>query len=90
MTNVTSGTVRLKGEVLHSKLNVNMHKLSMTENVTYSTIHKYLTQPDKLGSYSGDVLYAILVTGLGLTPEQAAQLPLGVVFDFVERENGAE
>lgn len=89
-------TVELKGGAMSSgqmKLNrrffdknnlkvENMHKLSQTENVSYPTLLKYLkTDVDR---FDGNVLYAIIVTGMGYSPEEASKLELGQIFDFVD------
>jgi hypothetical protein len=85
---MSSGTVRLKGQALRERLTVNMHQLSQTEQVSYPTIWKYLNKPEELGSFSADVLYALIVEGMGISPEEAADLRLGDVFEFVSARNG--
>ena len=81
---VTSGFVRLNARFFDErKLKQNKHRLSLTEQVSYPTVHKYFSGED-IRNFSGDVLYAILVTGMGLTLDQASELRLGDVFEFVE------
>ena len=90
MNEVTSGSVRLNRRFFDEKnLIINKHKLSQTEQVSYPTVLKYIYREDLNGDYdvrtfSGDVLFAILVKGMGYTPEEAAKLKIGDVFEFVE------
>lgn len=93
MEQVASGTIRLNRRFFdEGNLVINKHKLSQTEQVSYPTVMKYITKKDAedfdIRTFSGDVLYAILITGMGYTPEDAANLRLGQVFEIVEDEAG--
>jgi hypothetical protein len=87
---VASGTFRLNGRFFDDKkLAMNKHKLALSEQVSYPTIHKYISRDEQGSAYdvrnfSGDVLYAILVKGMGYTAEQVRDLRLGDVFEIVE------
>lgn len=90
MQEVTSGSVRLNRRFFDEKnLKINKHKLSQTEQISYPTVLKYIYREDLNGDYdvrvfSGDVLFAILIKGMGYTPEEAASLKIGDVFEFIE------
>lgn len=90
MTEVASGSFRLNRRFFdEGNLKINKHRLSQREAVSYPTIHRYVYR-EELGdeydirTFSGDVLYAILVTGMGYSPEEAANLRLGDVFEIFE------
>lgn len=90
MQQVASGTVRLNSRFFdEDNLVINKHKLSQTEQVSYPTVLKYISNGEMNGDYdirqfSGDVLFAILVKGMGLTPAQVAELKFGDVFEIIE------
>lgn len=86
MANMASGSVRLKGRELLEKHNVTMYRLSENGAASWPTVHKYITKPETVDQISAEVLYGILIDGLGLTAEQAADMRMGDVFDFVPRE----
>ena len=86
---MTSGTVRLKGRELLEKYGVSMYRVAADGGLSYPTVHKYLTRPDDVQHMSLDVLYGLL-RGVGLTSEQAAQLKLGDLFEFVDAGNATE
>lgn len=89
MTNVPSGFLRLKGRELLEEHDVSMYRMRESGAASYPTIHKYMTAPDEVHHISLKVLYGILVDGLGYTPEEAAELRMGDIFDFVQvKENG--
>ncbi len=86
---VASGYVRLNSRFFSSdRLKTNKHKLSQTEQVSYPTVLKYLSGDD-IRNFSGDVLFALLVAGMGYTIEDAADLRLGDVFEFVSNGDSA-
>lgn len=86
---MASGRVRLKGHALLAQLQINMHALSLDEKVSYPTLHKYLNNADELNSFSAEVLYAILVKGMGKTPDEIEDMRLGDVFEVVKSGNGS-
>ena len=84
--NVASGTIRLNGRFFDaSRLKMNKHQLSQLERVSYPTVLKYLGEDD-INTFSGDVLYALLVTGMGIAPSELAGLRFGDLFEVVEGE----
>lgn len=85
---VTTGYLRLKGDTFtEDNLVKNRHQLSLDEKVSYPTLLRYLDASGKdITTFNGDVLYAILVTGLGNTPEELANMKIGDVFDIVKRD----
>ena len=86
MPNMASGTLRLRGRELLEQHDVSMYRMRESGAASYPTIHKYMTTPDKIDYMSLKVLYGILIDGLGYTPEEAARLRMGDVFDFVQDE----
>lgn len=90
MEQVASGTIRLNRRFFdEGNLVINKHKLSQTEQISYPTVLKYLTRKSDadefdIRTFSGDILYAILVKGMGITPDEVANLRIGDVFEIVE------
>ena len=81
---VASGTVRLNGRFwTETNLRMNKHRLSQQGRISYPTVLKYLNTPTDVSMFDGGVIYTILVDGMGYSPEDAAELRLGDVFDFV-------
>lgn len=86
-TTVASGYVRLNGRFFNeNKLIMNRHRLAQSEQVSYPTVLKYLGGDEDIRVMSGEVLYAILVKGMGYSIDELKNLPLGDVFEFVEEE----
>lgn len=88
MENVATGSFRLKGRFFHGdKLRINKHKLSQQEGVSYPTLLRYLNQSDDgaspIQNFSGEVLYAILVEGFGMSPQEIENLRVGDIFEVV-------
>lgn len=83
-----SGYFRLKGDFFDdSKFRgINRHKLSQVEGISYPTLIRYLKSDDEVTRFNGEVLYAILVTGMGYTIEEIAEMPIGKLFDIIEKE----
>ena len=78
-----SGTVRLNRAFFSAdRLKTNKHQLAQSARLSYPTILRYLGAAD-VENFNGEVLYRILMAGFGYTPESAADLRLGDVFDIV-------
>lgn len=82
MTDMASGTVRLRGRALQKKSGLSIYQLAKDAEVSYPAMHKYITDPSSVKQISGEVLYGILIS-LGLSLEEINQMPLGDVFEFV-------
>lgn len=81
---MASGVVRLNGQFwTDSNLRINKHQLSQQGRISYPTVLKYLNSPSDLSAFDGGVIYTILVDGMGYSPEEAANLRLGDIFEFV-------
>lgn len=95
MQKVATGAFRLKSRFFHTdKLKVNRHQLSQREGVSYPTLLRYLSQPEDdnneiIENFSGEVLYALLVGGFGMSPEEVEELRIGDIFEVVSREKEA-
>jgi hypothetical protein len=91
---MASGTFRLNGRFFdRDKLahnDTNPHRLSLDERVSRPTILKYLQEAGEIENFSGEVLYAILVSGFGLTPEEIRELRIGDVFEVGPRSEAAQ
>lgn len=84
---MATGTVRLNGRFwADENLKINKHRLSQRGRISYPTVRKYLSGSGDVTAFDGRVLYAILVEGMGYSPEDVAQLRVGDVFDFVPNE----
>ena len=89
MTDMASGTVRLKGRALLEKSGLSIYQLARDAEVSYPAMHKYITDPGSVKQLSGEVLYGILIS-LGLSLDEINQMPLGDVFEFVPKSgNGS-
>jgi len=88
----SSGTFRLKGRALLTlgSCAENAHQLSLRSRMSWPTISKYINTPEKISSISMDVLAGILIDGLGMTPEQVADMRFGDLFEFVAKRGEAE
>jgi len=60
----------------------NTHQLAMASRVSYSTVHKYVLNPQEIKAVDLFVVFAILTDGLGLTPEQVLEMRFGDVFEL--------
>lgn len=67
----------------------NPHRLSLDEKVSRPTVLKYL-KADDVDNFSGDVLYAILVSGFGLKPEEIRELRVGDLFEVLPINEAAQ
>lgn len=90
MIEVATGAFRLKGRFFRSdKLKVNKHQLSQREGVSYPTLLRYLDNQDRdadpIKNFSGDVLYALLVEGFGMSPDEVENLRVGDIFEVVPK-----
>lgn len=65
----------------------NPHRLSLDGKVSRPTILRYLRE-DGVDMFSGDVLYAILADGFGLSREEIAGLRVDDIFEIVSEESG--
>ena len=93
MQEVTSGSVRLNRRFFdEGNLVINKHKLSLTEQVSYPTVLKYIYRNGtkngdyNVRSFNGDVLFAILSKGMGMSVEEIVNLRFGDVFEIIENE----
>ena len=82
MTDMASGTVRLKGRALLEKSELSIYQLAKDAGVSYPAMHKYITDPGSIKQLSGEVLYGIL-TSIGLSLDEISQVPLGEIFELV-------
>ncbi len=81
---LASGYVRLKGDFFqHENLQMTRYQLAKSQEVSYQTMHKYFKQND-IRNFSGEVLYAILVQGMGICPESLEEMRFGDIFEIVE------
>jgi hypothetical protein len=77
------GTLRLNASFFTAdRLKTNKHKLSQGGRISYPTTLRYLSG-EIVEQFNGRVLYSLLVQGFGYTPEAAADLRLGDVFEIV-------
>ncbi len=90
MASMSSGSLRLKGRELLDKHNISMYRLAENGAASWPTVHKYITRPESIDQISTEVLYGILIDGLGLSVEQAENMRLGDVFEFVPSKVVAE
>lgn len=86
---MASGSIRLRGRELLERYNISMYRLKENGAASWPTVYKYMAKSDEVENFSADVLYGILIDGIGLTPEQAADLKIGDIFEFVPDANGA-
>jgi hypothetical protein len=53
-------------------------------------VEKYINRPEKIVQFDATVMAQVLTEGLGLTVDQAKELRLGDIFDFVVVEQGGD
>ena len=86
---VASGRFRLNRRFFDAEKlkanDTNPHRLSLEEKVSRPTVLKYLKAND-VDTFSGDVLYAILVSGFGLNPDEIKDMRIGDIFEVVPNE----
>lgn len=77
------GTFRLKSRELMEKYggDKTLYRVGKDGDVNYSTILRWINEPEKVKGIQGDVLFSFLI-GLGLNLEEINDLPLGEIFDF--------
>lgn len=66
------------------RADTNDHRVSLRAGMTYTTMRRYLT--GKVSPYEVNLkaLGGLLIYGLGLTKDQAANLRLGDLFEIVD------
>ena len=82
ITNMARGIARLKGRELLEKFDKTMYRVAKDGDVSYPTLHRYITSTDNIYNINTEVLFGILIDGLGLSIEEAENLRLGDVFGF--------
>jgi hypothetical protein len=82
------GYIKLDAERFKERnLIVNMNRLSQDTHISYPSILKYVNRGQNdydVKTFSGEVLFAILTTGLGFTPLELLDMTFGDIFDIVE------
>lgn len=88
---MSSGYIKLNRRFFQRKnLEIdNMSTLAESEGISYTTIHRYLRTNEDIRRFNGEVLYTILINGMGYTLEEAKELTIGELFDFVETKKEA-
>jgi hypothetical protein len=85
------GSFRLRGHFLLQEAQKrgvdNLHQLHLRSGVSWQTTHKYVTNKE-IASVDLTVLADLLTDGVGLTPEEIANLRLGDIFEFVPNREG--
>jgi hypothetical protein len=73
----------LKGQALlaHSGL-ANTHQLSLRARISAQTAYKYIENSEEVKAVDCATLLAILIDGLGLTPDQVLDLRVGDLFEI--------
>jgi hypothetical protein len=85
LAKVANGSVRLNSNFFsdEDKLTKNKHQVSLDGKVSYPSLIKYLKPDSDIRNISGDVLYAILIDGMGYTIAEVENLRVGDLFEFV-------
>ncbi len=74
-----------RGDVIRARrVRENDHKVSLKTGMTYVTMRRYLNNPESAKDVSLKALGGLLVYGLGLSKEEAADLRFGDIFEFVD------
>lgn len=58
----------------------NMNQISRRSGVSYPTVHRYLSEPQRVNAIDLDTFYQFLRRGLGLTRAEIMSLRLGDIF----------
>lgn len=77
------GKLVLKGQSLfeRSKL-ANTHQLSLRARISAQTAYKYFNSPEDVHAVDLEILTAILLDGLQMTPEEIMEMRLGDLFEI--------
>lgn len=87
----TSYKLRLKGDLLSkSKKDTNRHQVSLDARISATTAYNILSKNSKnVSRLDLDNFIAIMIDGLGYTPEEILEMPIGEVFAIYD-ENSTE
>lgn len=64
------------------KGSANAHRLSLDSRMSYTTIEKYTKRPETVSALDLKTISALLVDGLGFTPDEVLDLRLGDLFEW--------
>ena len=81
-----SGTIRFKGAELLERYDMSVYRLTQLGAASYPTLHKYFLRPDHSDLVSRRVIYGILVDGFGLSLEEAQNVRMGDLWEFLPDE----
>ncbi len=74
----------LKGkEILERSGFANTHQLALKAQVSYPTVHRYITDAENLTNINLEALAAILLKGCGMSPAELENIRLGDLFEVV-------
>jgi len=90
-TIMATGTFRLKGRQLYAQGFVNrtvqnVKDLADRSGLSYPTAHRWIEKPYELTSIDLENLAGFLVDGLGMKPEDVANIRFGDIFEYVPHE----
>ena len=78
---MASGTFRPKVRELLEKYDKTLYRAAKDGAVNYSTVHRWLNDPDAIERIEGKTLFGFL-QGLGLSLDEVNAMSLGEVFEF--------
>lgn len=78
---MASGTFRPKIRELLDRYDKTLYRAAKDGEVNYSTVHRWLNDPDAIERIEGKTLFGFL-RGLGLSLDEVNQLRLEDVFEF--------
>ena len=84
---MSSGVFRLKGRQLYGKSISegrlhNVQEIADRSGMSYPTAHRWINKPEEIQGVDFTNLAGFLIDGLGLSPEEIAEMRFGDIFEF--------
>ena len=81
--NLADGSFRLKGQELLDEKGINLHRASQKGEFAYSTLRRYIKEPESIQAMSLRVLYKFLINGLKIPTAELSEMKFGDIFEVV-------
>ncbi len=78
---MATGSFRPKIRELLDRYEKTLYRAAKDGEISYSTVHRWLNEPDAIERIEGKILFGFLL-GLGLSLDEVNELRLGDVFEF--------
>ena len=82
---MANGTFRLKSRELLENSGKTLYRVSEDGDVAYSTLHRWIDDPENVKRIEGKVLFGFLL-GLGMSINEINEMRLGDIFEYLPEE----